>query len=406
MKFAFVTPRYGREIVGGAEMAARMIAERLVTQLGWSVEIFTTRAKDIVTWENEYPHGDETINGVLVHRFDVTSGRPEHFFRFSERLLSAPDAATEVEARAFIDTQGPGCPSLIEALRYCDRDLIAFYPYLYTPTVDGVQVVGDRAVMHPAAHDEPALHLPIFRGTMTAVQGLAFHTRGERDLVQQMFPVADLPQQVVGLGFDEPGPEVGPGRSPGEILGIGDRPYILCLGRVDGLKGTTALGAFFNAYKERKPGPLALALVGPVTAQPPLSADTILTGPVSEADKWSLLRGATAFVSPSPHESFSLVLLEAWSVGIPVMVNAQCSVTVEHCEDSNGGLWYGSYAEFEVALDRIMSDAQLRAGLGERGRRYVDANFRWPVIIDRYDRFSARVMERIARTRGQAWAHR
>ena len=50
-----MTPRYGEEIVGGAEMAARMIAERLVSQLGWNVEIFTTRAKDIVTWDERVP---------------------------------------------------------------------------------------------------------------------------------------------------------------------------------------------------------------------------------------------------------------------------------------------------------------------------------------------------------------
>jgi len=399
VKFAFVTPRYGEEIVGGAEMAARMIAERLVSQLGWSVEIFTTRAKDIVTWENEYPDGDETLNGVLVHRHQVTSGRPSEFFSFSERLLSAPEAATEAESRAFVEMQGPGSPSLIEALRESDRDLVAFYPYLYTPTVDGVEAVGDRAVMHPAAHDEAALHLPTFRRTMTGVQGLAFHTRGERDLVQRLFPVADLPQSVIGLGFDEPGPDVGPGTPPGELLGIGDRPYILCLGRVDGLKGTTALAAFFAAYKERNPGPAALALVGPVTAQPPLSPDVVLTGPVTEADKWSLVRGATALVSPSSHESFSLVLLEAWSVGVPAIVNARCEATVEHCEDSGGGLSYGSYAEFEVVLDRVLADPGLRATLGERGRRYVDSNFRWPVIIGRYDRFATRVVERMARGR-------
>ena len=397
MKFAFVTPRYGREIVGGAEMAARMIAERLVSQLGWSVEIFTTRARDIVSWANEYPEGDEEIEGVVVHRFEVTSGRPAHFFSFSERLLSAPGAATMAEARAFVDTQGPGCPGLLEALATCDRDLIAFYPYLYSPTVDGVAVVGDRAVMHPAAHDEPALHLPVFRDVMSGVQGFAFHTRGERDLVQRLFDVADLPQQVLGLGFDEPAEDLGPGTPPGELLGTGDRPYLLCLGRVDGLKGTTALGAFFAAYKERRPGPLALALVGPVTAQPPLSPDTVLTGPVSDADKWSLIRGATALVSPSPHESFSIVLLEAWSAGIPVVVNATCEATMEHCTDSAGGLWFGSYAEFEVVIDRLASDAGLRRRLGERGRRYVDANFRWPVIIDRYDDFAGRVLERMAR---------
>lgn len=395
MRFCFVTPRYGTEIVGGAEMAARMFAERLVAQLGWSVEIFTTRARDIVTWANEYPEGDETLNGVVVHRFDVMQGRGNGFFTFSERLLASPAAATALECEEFIRTQGPGSPALIDALRASDRELIAFYPYLYTPTVRGVAAVGERSIMHPAAHDEPALHLPTFRSTMAGVQGFAFHTRGEMELVQAMFPVSERPQEVFGLGFDEPPPDLGAGTPPGELLGIGDRPYLLCLGRVDGLKGTTALGAFFASYKERRPGPLALALAGPVTAQPPLSADTVLTGPVSEADKWSLIRGATALVNPSPHESFSLVLLEAWSEGVPVVVNSQCSATVEHCDDSGGGLAFGSYAEFEVVIDRVVTDGPLREKLGERGRDYVDRNFRWPGIIDRYGRFTDRVMRRM-----------
>jgi glycosyltransferase involved in cell wall biosynthesis len=80
---------------------------------------------------------------------------------------------------------------------------------------------------------------------------------------------------------------------------------------------------------------------------------------------------------------------------VPAIVNAVCSATVEHCSDSGGGLWFGSYAEFEVVLDVMMADAALRTRLGERGRRYVQANFRWPVIIDRYDRFASRVLDRV-----------
>ena len=196
------------------------------------------------------------MNGVLVHRFDVTVRPGAALLPLLGEALSAPAAATRAEARAFVETQGPGCAGArSKHSRSCDRDLIAFYPYLYTPTVDGVAAVGERAVMHPAAHDEPALHLPVFRRTMAGVQGLAFHTRGERDLVQRLFPVAELPQESFGLGFDEPDPSTW-GRGPllESLLGIGDRPYVLCLGRVDGLKGTTALAALFGAYKETKPG--------------------------------------------------------------------------------------------------------------------------------------------------------
>jgi glycosyltransferase involved in cell wall biosynthesis len=395
VKYAFVVPRYGLEVVGGAELGARMFSERLVRELGWSVEVFTTCARDFVTWANEYPAGDEVINGVRVRRFPTTSGRPPRFFTFSERLLSAPRAATSAEAEEFIELQGPGCPDLVEAVAHSDRDLLAFYPYLYTTTVRGLPAVANRAVLHPAAHDEPALHLSVFRRSMTASQGLVFHTRVEQRLVERLFSVSHIPQAVVGLGLDAPAPPAQPPARPPAIAGLGDRPYWLSLGRVDGFKGTTMLGAFFAAYKARHPGPLALVIAGPVSAQPPSHPDVFVTGPVDEADKWELLRGASVFVQPSPHESFSIVLMEAWSQGLPVVVNARCEATREHCALSGGGLWFDSYPEFEVVVDRLSADGALRETLGRRGRHFVDANYRWPALIARYGAFLEGVLDRV-----------
>jgi len=404
VKYAFVVPRYGREIVGGAELGARMLAERLVAQLGWSVEIFTTCALDHMTWTNEYPEGEEELNGVVVRRFRTTTGRPPRFFPFSERVLSFAPAATGAEAEEFVELQGPGCPDLLDALAACDRDLLAFYPYLYATTVRGLPLVAERAVMHPAAHDEPALHLPVFRRPMSLARGLVLQTWSERALVQRLFPVAQVPQVVIGLGFEapeHPGPSAGgPDRlSPSLAAAVGDRPYLLSLGRVDGFKGTTMLGAFFAAYKERNPGPLRLVVAGPVTASPPAHPDVVVTGPVDEADKWALLRGATGFVQPSPHEAFSIVLMEAWSQGLPVVVNARCAATREHCERSGGGVWFDSYLEFEAIVDRLSTDTRLRHVLGERGRAYVEANYRWPTIIERYGRFAHEVLARTGTAR-------
>jgi glycosyltransferase involved in cell wall biosynthesis len=393
LKFAFVVPRYGTEVVGGAELAARMIAERLVRQTNWQVEIFTTCAKDHVTWVNEYPEGTETINGVVVHRFPTTSGRPQRFFPYSERVLSFPEATTTSEAEAFLDLQGPGCEPLVDGLRNSDRDLFAFYPYLYTTTAQALPQVAERSIMHPAAHDEPALHLSIFRRPLILSRGLVFHTYAERFLVQRLFPVASTPQIVMGLGFEEPSSDLGPGRDPGAIAGIGERPYLLYVGRVEGFKGTTMLGTFFASYKERRPGPLALVMSGPVNAQPPPHPDVIVTGPVDEADKWALMRGATAFVHPSTHESFSIVLLEAWSVGLPAVVNERCTVTYEQVARSGGGLWFDSYAQFEAVVDRLLEDGNLRRTLGENGRAFVEQNYRWPTIIDRYTSFVDLVLD-------------
>ncbi|HLI74135.1 MAG TPA: glycosyltransferase family 4 protein [Acidimicrobiales bacterium] len=400
MKYAFVVPRYGLEVVGGAELGARMLAERLVARRGWQVEVFTTCALDHMTWANDYAAGRDEVNGVVVHRFPTTSGRPPLFFPFSERVLSWPSAATPSEADQFVDLQGPRCPGLVDALPASDVDLFAFYPYLYTTTVDGLPRVSERAVLHPAAHDEPALHLSAYRAPLTAARGLVFQTWGERALVERLFPVAQVPQVVVGLGYEGPGAGLGPGTPPGERTGLGERPYLLYVGRVDGFKGTTMLGAFFAAYKDRHPGPLALVLAGPVTAHPPAHPDVVVTGAVDEADKWALLRGATAFVQPSPHEAFSIVLMEAWSEGLAVVVNERCAATREHCERSGGGLWFGSYAAFEAVVDRLVADAPLRRTLGAAGRAFVAANFRWPTIIDRYAIFAEGIGARAPATSG------
>jgi len=72
-----------------------------------------------------------------------------------------------------------------------------------------------------------------------------------------------------------------------------------------------------------------------------------VTGTVSEADKWDILAGAEVMVTPSAYESFSLVLLEAWTLGVPVLVNASCAATMEHCRRSGGGLWFESFRSFE-----------------------------------------------------------
>jgi glycosyltransferase involved in cell wall biosynthesis len=108
---------------------------------------------------------------------------------------------------------------------------------------------------------------------------------------------------------------------------------------------------------------------------------------VSDRERWDLLGGALALVSPSPWEAFSLVVAEAWSCGTPVLVNAGCAATVEHCQRSGGGLTFAGFGQFEVEVDRLSGDAALRESLGRRGRAYVDRWFRWPQVIDRYAGF-------------------
>jgi len=396
----FVVPRYGRQVRGGAETGARQLASRLALMPGWSVEVLTTTALDSGTWQAELPEGSVEEDRVLVRRFACGSGRHPDFDTYSGPVLSGAAERTEEESRRWIEMQGPVSPGLIEAVRTSDADAMAFYPYLYHPTVVGLPQARPPALLHAAAHDEPAIRLPIFQQVFGAADGLVFHSWAERELVGRLFPVGGHPQIVLGLGVDDPPP--GPIQPPEQP---GGRPFLLCLGRVDEQKGVGALWRFFLAYKRRRPGPLALVLAGPVVDAPPDHPDLLVTGPVSESVKWSLLRHCDILVSPSPFESFSLVVAEAWAAGSPVLVNAICAATMENVRRSGGGLHYRGYAEFEATVDRLLGDPGLRGELASRGAAYVSSQFSWPVVIERYRRFVQEVVQRTASDRPSGGRH-
>ena len=264
-------------------------------------------------------------------------------------------------------------------------------PYLFHPTVRGIAAVANRAVLHPAAHDEATLRLPMFRDVFTAARGLVFYTHAEQKLVESRFPVAATAQIVLGLGCDAP--PVVPG-ADGDPTGLGGRPYVVCLGRVESSKGTDSLARAFVRYQERHPSPLALVFVGPVLDRPLAHPDIVVTGAVDEATKWAILRGAVALVSPSAFESFGLVLLEAWQAGTPVLVNGASDATRELCERSGGGLWFRTDAEFEVALRRMVEHPDLRASLARAGAHHVATRLTWPVIVRRYRAFLRSLADR------------
>ncbi len=390
MKIAFVPPRYGAEVVGGAELAVRKYAEHLAEVPGWQVEVLTTTAFDSTTWADHYPEGDTVEEGVVVRRIRARSGRAPDFDAISARLLADPTQVTSAAAERWFQLQGPWAPDLVDAVVASDADVVAFSPYLYFPTVAGLPRVAGRSLLHAAAHDEAPLHLPALAEVFGGARAFLFYSDAERRLVETTFPVAATPSLTLGLGVDGPPPgvDVELARS---VAGVGDRPFLVCVGRVDDGKGTGLLARWFAAYKDQHPGPLALVLVGQVKDRPPEHPDLFLTGRVDDPTKWALLAEAEVFVSPSPNESFGIAPLEAWWAGTPALVNALCMPIRDHVVAADGGLWFERYAEFAGALGRLLGDAELAAGLAANGRRFVEATYAWPAVIDRYTRFLSRV---------------
>src|SRR6266481_3779647 len=155
-KLALVVQRYGLDIAGGTEYHCRLVAEHLARHA--SVAVLTTCASDYVTWANDYPEGEEVLNGVPVRRFAVERPRDiERFSALTARVLG------EV-ARAWLDEQGPFCPRLVEHLRRRrgDWDFFLFFSYRYWTTWHGLNAVADRSVLVPTAEDDGVYRLPLF----------------------------------------------------------------------------------------------------------------------------------------------------------------------------------------------------------------------------------------------------
>jgi glycosyltransferase involved in cell wall biosynthesis len=137
-------------------------------------------------------------------------------------------------------------------------------------------------------------------------------------------------------------------------------------------------------YRREKEGAAELVLIGRLAMPEPRQEGVRYLGFLSEEEKAAAMAGAVAVVCPSPYESLSIVLLEGLALGTPGLVNAGSAVLKEHCLRSNAGLFYADGDEYAEALDLLVRNEELRRTLGANGRRYVDAEYRWGVVLDRW----------------------
>ncbi len=393
MRLGLLVPRFGEEVLGGTEHWLRTLCEHLVERRGWEVEVFTTCAVSAATWADEYLPGRETLHGVEVNRFSSLTGRDAAYLHTYPRVQRDPGSLSADEAEEYVRLVGPVCPDAVDAAVGSDCDLVAVTPYLYWPTVQAVPRLGRRTLFHGAAHDEPELYFPCMAEVFGAVGGFAFNSFAERSLVESVYPVAHLPSAVIGNAVNEGRGDPAVAR---RALGLtADEPFALCIGGVQRSKGTNVLAEMWDRY-HRRGGRGRLVLLGPVHERPVAAEGVVVAGPQPEAVKWGALEACSMLVAPSAQESFSLVVLEAWLAGRPVLVNGRCQPTVEHCRRSGAGMWFCEYGDFEVAVERLFSDDGLRECLGGRGGRYARLQFGWDPVLDRYEDLADRVLSRLS----------
>jgi glycosyltransferase involved in cell wall biosynthesis len=381
-RIAFVVQRYGLEVNGGSELHCRLIAERLTNQ--YHVEVLTTKAVDYITWENHYQNDIDLINGVTVRRF--TTDHPRDMTKFNEYtgyLMSKPDR-TLLEEYEWMRLQGPASFRLLKFLdtHYKDYDAIIFYTYLYFTTFFGLKIAPIRSVFIPTAHDEPPIYFSMFRSIFHIPKYILFLTPEEKNFVHSHFENQHIPNDVSGIGIDIPDNILSEPQFRAKFQLQDD--FVIYVGRIDESKGCKELFDYFLKFKSEYPSDLKLVLLGRAVMDLPKHPDIIPLGFVSDEDKFGAMRAAKALIMPSKFESLSMVVLESMYMETPVLVNGQCEVLRGHCERGNGGLYYFDYEEFKVCLSFLCNQKEINKKLGAQGKRYVEKNYSWAVILEKF----------------------
>lgn len=384
-KIAFVVPWYGEKIPGGAESAGRDIAKNLINA-GIKVEILTTCVKDFASdWNiNFHKKGIEIIDDLVIRRFKVRERNIQAFNIVNYKLINNIKI-NEKEERIFLEEM-INSPDLYTYIEHHKSyyDAFIFIPYMFGTSYYGIKACPEKSVLIPCLHEEAYAHLNLFKEIFEKCKGIIFLSEAEKNLAEKLYNIKNVKRTVIGTGIDT---KVNFDGQKFKIKYHLKNPYILYAGRKDTGKNVHILIEFYKKFLELNPHiDLDLILIGGGSIDIHRSIQNHVKdlGFVSLEDKYNAYAGADIFCQPSNHESFSIVIMESWICGTPVIVNGECEVTKRFCIESNGGLYYFSYNEFEQCVKYFINNKEKAKIIGLQGKKFVEANFDWEVVTKQY----------------------
>lgn len=386
-KISAVVPRFSSMIRGGAEKHAYDVLS--IFPPNCEITILTSTALDYITWKNYFKPGISSFERFKIERFqNVKTRNIKKFNQISQKLYDKFPNQSSEEEQEWLESQGPYCPDLINRIEetQAETDLFIFFSYLYYPILNGLKLVPDKSIFVPMFHDEFPINLRQYKQVYNDKILYAFNTPEERNLFERVFEFKPRKQTIIGtyiksINHDENLTKTQNQKEAKETK------ILLTIGRMDLGKGIYELVQNFQRWNEIGNKNCELHLIG---ANPPklvskfASKSIRFLGALSESDKYHEIRNADILINPSSVESFSIVVMEAWSQKTPILVNANSEVLVCHCKRSNGGLWYADFESFVGTLNFMLNNHEICTQMGNNGRKYVEANFSQDVIREKW----------------------
>lgn len=177
-----------------------------------------------------------------------------------------------------------------------------------------------------------------------------------------------------------------------EKFGIGVRPFILFVGRLNLIKGPDLLLKAFCEIKNKYPE-VDLVFAGPdggmlselksIVKNESAENRVHFLGYLGSIDKSYAYHAAEFLAIPSRHEAMSIVVLEAGVSGTPVLLTDQCGFN--QIADMGGGWVVPATVEGlrDGLTDVLSSSGQIEVA-ASKIKKYVVDNFSWTTIVKEY----------------------
>lgn len=389
-RFTFVTPWYGH-FAGGAEVATRSLVEQLA-QRGFDVEVLTTCCKTPFDnwWRNTLPAGVEDVNGVIVRRFPVNTDGEDRYHAMNARLIRR-EPMTPAHQRQFVDNTIRS-DALVEHLARHAVDRVAVgLPFTQGLIDAACRALPGRFVLTPCLHDEPQALWDTTAEMFAAAGRCCFLSEEEKSLAIRLFGRLGrrvVESTVVGVGCELPRDveslleDHEALRHTREKHRLPDR-FVVYVGRKDPGKNIAEVIRYMREHRAAGGREELLFLGGGDASLTPNEPGFRDLGFLPERDKYLVMAQATALINLSVNESFSIVIMEAWLTGIPVVASARSPVTSAHSRRSGGGAAVDTSEEFHAVL-RIWEHDAARRRMALAGRQYVRRQYAWDAVIDRF----------------------
>ncbi|HLP49028.1 MAG TPA: glycosyltransferase family 4 protein, partial [Candidatus Kapabacteria bacterium] len=335
-----------------------------------------------ITWEHHYTAGQENINGIIIHRFKVAKPRDPKIFGDIQNTVFNEEH-THADEMKWLAEEGPYVPDLLAALEQREKEFAyyIFFSYRYYHSYWGLMKFKQKAILVPTAEHDEVIYLRLFKQLFHLPGAIIYNSHEEKEIINRVSGNEAVPGDIVGVGSEVP-VEFSPQtfREKYNIVG----KYFVYIGRLDQNKGVPLLLDYYLKLLKETDLEMTLVLMGKSVIEIPGHPRIKALGFMMNEEKFNALKGAEFLVIPSQFESLSMVALEAWAIGKPVVANGRTEVLQGQCRRSNAGLWYTGYDEFKEIILLLAENERLKEIMGKNGRSFFETHYSWPVIESKY----------------------